>query len=295
MFGACVPSALSTAWASWRKMKRVYKRFWVEQRNLWFLGGSMELPGKVALVTGGAIRVGKSIALALAGAGADILLNYHSSATAAMETAKEIESMGRQVLSFRADVSQAAQVEALIAAGIARFGRLDVLVNSASVWRRTPWADLDEAGWDQAFATDLKGAFLCAKTAAPYLALHADGAIVNITDLSALMPFPNMLAHSAAKAGLLNMTYALAMELAPSVRVNAIAPGPVLAPPDYDAKLLEATAQRTLLGRWGTPNDVAEAVVFLVRASFITGVVLPVDGGERLRGRGGRPAQDRPR
>jgi len=165
-----------------------------------------------------------------------------------------------------------------------------VLVNSASVWRRTPWADLDEVAWDQAFATDLKGAFLCAKTAAPYLAVHADGVVVNLVDLSALVPFPNMLAHSAAKAGLLNMTYALAMELAPSVRVNAVAPGPVLAPPDYDAKLLEATAQRTLLGRWGTPNDVAEAVVFLVRAPFITGVVLPVDGGERLRGRGGRPA-----
>jgi NAD(P)-dependent dehydrogenase (short-subunit alcohol dehydrogenase family) len=250
----------------------------------------MELQGKAALVTGGAIRVGKAIALALADAGANILLNYHSSASEAMETAAEIESMGRQVLALRADVSQTAQVQALISAGIARFGRLDVLVNSASVWRRTPWADLDEGAWDQAFATDLRGAFLCARAAAPHLAAHADGAIVNIVDLSALVPFPNMMAHSAAKAGLLNMTYALAMELAPSVRVNAIAPGPVLPPPGYDAKLLEVTAQRTLLGRWGTPDDVAQAVVFLVRAPYITGVLLPVDGGERLRSRGSRPA-----
>jgi pteridine reductase len=248
----------------------------------------MELPGKVALVTGGAIRVGRAIALALADAGADILLNYHSSETAAMETAAKIESMGRQVLPVQADVSQPAQVQALISAGVARFGRLDVLVNSASVWRRTPWAELDEAAWDQAFTTDLKGAFLCAKAAAPHLTAHADGAIINIVDLSALVPFPNMLAHSAAKAGLLNMTYALAMELAPSVRVNAVAPGPVLPPPDHDAKFLEATAQRTLLRRWGAPEDVAQAVVFLARAPYITGVVLPVDGGERLRGRGSR-------
>jgi NAD(P)-dependent dehydrogenase (short-subunit alcohol dehydrogenase family) len=250
----------------------------------------MELPGKVALVTGGAIRVGRSIALALAEAGASVILNYHSSAEAAMRTAEEIESLGREVLPVRADVSQAVQVQELVSAGVARFGRLDVLVNSASLWRRTPWAELDEAAWDQAFATDLKGAFLCAKAAAPHLAAHGDGAIINIVDLSALAPFPNMLAHSVAKAGLLSMSYALAMELAPAIRVNAVAPGPVLPPPDYDAKLLAAAAQRTLLGRWGTPTDVAQAVVFLVRAAYITGVVLPVDGGERLRGRGNRPA-----
>jgi len=247
----------------------------------------MDLHGKVVLVTGGAIRVGKAIALGLAEAGADIVLNYHSSAAEAMETAAEIESKGRRVLPFRADVAQEAQVQALVAAAIANFGRLDVLVNSASVWRRTPWAELDAAAWDQSLDTDLKGAFLCAKTAAPYLAAHADGAIVNIVDLSALVPFPNMLAHSVAKAGLLNMTYALAMELAPAVRVNAVAPGPVLPPPNYDAKLMAAKARSTLLGRWGTPDDVAQAVVFLVRAPYITGAVLPVDGGERLRSRGG--------
>jgi NAD(P)-dependent dehydrogenase (short-subunit alcohol dehydrogenase family) len=250
----------------------------------------MELSGKVAMVTGGAIRVGRAIALALADAGANIILNYNSSAEAAERTAAEIESLGREALAFRADVSQAVQVHDLVSAGIARFGRLDVLVNSASVWLRTPWAELDEVSWDRSFAIDLKGAFLCAKAASPHLAAHGDGAIVNIVDLSALLPFPSMMAHSAAKAGLLNMTYSLAIELAPAVRVNAVAPGPVLPPPDYDAKLLAATAQRTLLGRWGTPADVAQAVVFLVEAAYITGAVLPVDGGERLRGRGSRTA-----
>jgi NAD(P)-dependent dehydrogenase (short-subunit alcohol dehydrogenase family) len=245
----------------------------------------MDLLGKVALVTGGAIRVGKAIALELADAGANIAINYHSSGAAATETASEIEAKGRRVLPFRADLAQAEQVQALVVAVTAQFGRLDVLVNSASVWQRTPWAELDEADWDRSLEVDLKGAFLCAKAAAPHLAAHGDGAIVNIVDLSAFVPFPNMLAHSVAKAGLLNMTYALAMELAPEVRVNAVAPGPVLPPPDYDAKLIAATARRTLLGRWGAPKDVAQAVVFLVQASFITGVVLPVDGGERLRGR----------
>lgn len=246
----------------------------------------MELLGKVALVTGGAIRVGKAIALGLADAGADIVLNYHSSVAAAMETAAEIEAKGRRVLPFQADLAEEEQIGALVASAVARLGRLDVLVNSASVWRRTPWGELDEVAWDQSLEVDLKGAFLCVKAAAPHLAAHGDGAIVNIVDLSALLPFPNMLAHSVAKAGLLNMTYALAMELAPEVRVNAVAPGPVLPPPGYDAKLVAATARRTLLGRWGKPEDVAQAVVFLVQASFITGVVLPVDGGERLRGRG---------
>jgi NAD(P)-dependent dehydrogenase (short-subunit alcohol dehydrogenase family) len=245
----------------------------------------MELRGKVALVTGGAIRVGRAIALGLADAGADIVLNYRSSAAAAMETAAAIEAKGQQALAVQADVSQAGQVQSLVASAIGRFGRLDLLVNSASMWRRTPWAELDEAAWDQLLDTDLKGAFLCAKAAAPHLAAHAEGAIVNIVDLSALVPFPNMLPHSVAKAGLLNLTYALAIELAPAVRVNAVAPGPVLPPLDYDAQQMAATARRTLLGHWGKPEDVAQAVVFLAQASYITGVVLPVDGGERLRGR----------
>jgi pteridine reductase len=246
----------------------------------------MNLEDKVALVTGGAIRVGRAIALALADADADVVVNYNTSADAARTTAAEIEARGRQALIYRADVSRADQVQALVEAAVARFGRLDVLVNSASLWRRTPWAELDEAAWDQLLDIDLKGPFLCAKSAAPHLAAHHDGAIVNIVDLSAWAPFPNYMPHSAAKAGLLNLTYALAIELAPGVRVNAIAPGPVLPPPNFTEKQLEATARRTLLGRWGTPEDVAQAVVFLARASYITGAVLPVDGGERLGGRG---------
>jgi NAD(P)-dependent dehydrogenase (short-subunit alcohol dehydrogenase family) len=246
----------------------------------------MDLHGKVALVTGGAVRVGKAIVLGLADAGSDIVLNYHSSVQEALHTSAEVQARGRQVLPVQADVAQADQVEQMLQAAIARFGRVDVLVNSASAWQRTPWKEVDEDAWDRSLDIDLKGAFLCARSAALHLAAHGDGAIVNIVDLSAFVPFPNMLPHSVAKAGLLSMTYALAMELAPEIRVNAVAPGPVLPPPDVDEGLMDAIARRTLLGRWGSPRDVAGAVVFLVQSEYITGAVLPVDGGERLRGRG---------
>ena len=128
----------------------------------------MDLHGKVALVTGGAVRVGKAIALAFADAGADIAFSYNSSAEAAAATAAEIEAKGRRVLSIRADQSEAAQVTALVDAAVGQFGRLDVLVNSASLWRRTPWVELDEEAWDQLLDINLKGPFLCAKAAAPH-------------------------------------------------------------------------------------------------------------------------------
>jgi NAD(P)-dependent dehydrogenase (short-subunit alcohol dehydrogenase family) len=242
----------------------------------------MDLHGKVALVTGGAVRVGKAIALALADAGADIAFSYNASADAAAATAAEIATKGRRVVSHKVDQAQAGQVTALVEATVAQLGRLDVLVNSASFWRRTPWPEVDEEAWDHLLATNLKGPFLFAKAAAPHLATHGDGALINIIDLSADVPFPNYMPHSAAKAGLWNLTLALAMELAPAVRVNGIAPGPVLPPPDFSEQQTAATARRTLLGRWGCPEDVAQAVVFLVQAPYITGVLLPVDGGERL-------------
>lgn len=242
----------------------------------------MDLHGKVALVTGGAVRVGKAIALALAEAGADVAFSYHASADAARATAAEIEARGRRVLAVRADQSQAAEVAGLVAEAVAALGRLDVLVNSASLWRRTPWPALDGAAWDQLLAVNLKGPFFCAQAAAPHLAQHGDGAIVNIVDLSVVHPFPNLMPHSAAKAGLWNMTQALAVELAPAVRVNAIAPGPILPPPGYTEQQIAARARRTLLGRWGAAQDVAQAAVFLAQAPYVTGVLLPVDGGEHL-------------
>jgi NAD(P)-dependent dehydrogenase (short-subunit alcohol dehydrogenase family) len=242
----------------------------------------MDLHGKVALVTGGATRVGRAISLALARGGADIVVNYNSSATEAVQTRADIAALGREALPFKADVAQAEQVRAMVDAAVARFGRLDVLVNSASLWRATPWPQTSEADWDVLHGIAAKGTFLCAQAAAPHLCEHGDGAIINITDLSALAPFPGFAAHSAAKAAVLNLTYSLAIEMAPDVRVNAIAPGAVLPPPDYTPERTQAAASRNLLGRWGSAENVASAVVFLAEADFITGVLLPVDGGEML-------------
>jgi pteridine reductase len=250
----------------------------------------MNLNGKVALVTGGAVRVGRAISLALAGAGADIVLNYNRSAEAAQGTAAEIQALGRQAWPVQADVGQVPQVEGLVRAAVEHFGRLDVLVNSASLWRRTPMGTVDEASWDLIHSVALKGAFFGSQAAAPHLAAHGEGLIVNLVDVSVFKPFPNLIAHSVAKAGLLTMTYALAMELAPAVRVNAIAPGPILPPPDYTAEQNAMTARRTLLQRWGSPADVARAVLYLAEADYVTGIVLPVDGGERLGGAARRPA-----
>lgn len=242
----------------------------------------MDLHGKVALVTGGAVRVGKAIALALAQEGADIAFSYNSSAGPAEETAREIEALGRRTFYRQADVAYVDQCKALVGETIATLGRLDVLVNSASLWHKTPLAQLTEADWDYVTSIILKGSLFTAQAAADQLGASGEGLIVNIIDLSSYKPFPNFVAHSAAKAGLLNLTYSLALSLAPNVRVNAIAPGPVLPPPNYTEQQIAATAKRTLLGRWGTAEDVAEAVVYFAKASYVTGAVLHVDGGEHL-------------
>jgi pteridine reductase len=242
----------------------------------------MELQGKVALITGGAVRVGKAIALALAQEGADIAFSYNSSLGPAEETACEIEALGRRVFYRQADVAYVDQCQALVEETVAHLGRLDVLVNSASLWHRTPLADLTESDWDYVTSIILKGSVFTSQAAAKHLSSSGEGLIVNIIDLSAYIPFPNFVAHSVAKAGLLNLTYSLAMNLGPSVRVNAIAPGPVLPPPDYTEKQIAAAAKRTLLGRWGTAEDVADAVVYFAKASYVTGAVLHVDGGEHL-------------
>lgn len=242
----------------------------------------MDLHDKVALVTGGATRVGRAISLAFAAAGADVVVNYNSSGAEALSTEAGIAALGRAALPYRADVSQAGQVQAMIDAAMARFGRLDVLVNSASIWRGTPWPNASESDWDLLHDVGAKGAFLCAQAAAPHLKAHGDGAIVNIVDLSALVPFPGYVAHSAAKAALLNLTRSLAIEMAPAVRVNAIAPGAVLPPPDYTPEQVAAAASRNLLRRWGSAENVASAVVFLAQSEFVTGILLPVDGGETL-------------
>jgi len=242
----------------------------------------MDPADKVALITGGAIRVGRAITLALARAGAHVVINYHRSAAAALETAAAAEALGVQALAVRADVADPAQVEQMAALVNERFGGVDILVNSASLFQKTPFPTDDHAGWHRVTAIGIDGPYYCTNAFAPGMLAKGAGAIVNILDLSAWEPWPGFLAHSVSKTALLAMTRQWALELAPAVRVNAVAPGPVLAPPEYTAAQIERIRQRTLLERWGTPEDVAEAVLYFVRAEYVTGNVLFVDGGERF-------------
>lgn len=247
----------------------------------------MQPKDKVALITGAAHRVGKAVAVRLAQHGCHIGLNYRSAAEAARQTQAELAALGVEVLPIQADVSDPSAVEAMVAQAIDHFGHIDILVNSAANFVQTPFPAMSVADWDEVIDTNLRGPFLCARAVAPVMLTLAEGLIVNITDLSAFTPAQHMLAHSVAKAGLVMLTQALALELRPNVRVNAIAPGPVIPPPHYDDATNQRVARRTLLKRWGSGDHVAQAVLFLVENDYVTGEVIRVDGGESLGWRDG--------
>jgi 3-oxoacyl-[acyl-carrier protein] reductase/pteridine reductase len=242
----------------------------------------MKIEGKTALITGGAHRVGKAITMTLARAGANVVVNYYSSDVAARETVAEAQTLGVGGLAVQADVGDLEQARALVAAAADRFGAVDILVNSASIWQKTPLPLGDFSGWHRVLGLLLNGSIYLADAVAPLMQERGDGEMVNIVDLAAWKPFRGYVAHSVGKAGLLALTRSLAIELAPVINVNAVAPGPVLPPPDYGQGQIDRVAGRTLKGRWGTAQDVADAVRFLVEADYITGEVIVVDGGERL-------------
>ena len=241
----------------------------------------MELNGRSVVVTGGAHRVGGALALAFARAGADVVVNYHTSAEEARATVRAIEALGRRALGVQADVAAPAEARALIATAQRELGRIDVLVNSASRFDRAPLAQITPEEWDRVLGVNLKGPFLLAQAAADALR-ESRGSIINILDLSAFQAWPSYVHHAVSKAGLLHLTRCLARALAPHVRVNAVAPGTVLPPDDFDGNDNAGGLDRRVLERPGTPEDVADAAVFLATAEFITGEVLVVDGGRHL-------------
>lgn len=250
----------------------------------------MDLQGRTALITGGAHRVGKAITLALAQAGANVVVNYNRSADAAQQTVAEAKTLGVDALAVQCDVSDLDAVRRMIAQVEKHFGRLDVLVNGADYFGKHPFPlereeDLDT--WRRIIDITVHGSFYVSNACAPLLLAQKEAAIVNIVDLSAWQPWPNFTAHAVAKSGLLALTRQMALELAPTVRVNAVAPGPVLPPPDYDAAQKERVARRTLLKRWGSAEDVGQAVCFLAQADYITGDVIFVDGGEHFGAQAG--------
>ena len=242
----------------------------------------MNLSGKTALVTGGARRVGKALALALGRAGADVVINYNNSGTEADETVREFEAAGAKASAFQADVSQKSEIDALIAHINSKHGRLDILVNSASLFETAKFADITEADWRRVLDVNLTGPFLLSQAALPLL--HASDAanIINIVDLSAIQAWPSYAHHSVSKAGLLHLTKVMARALAPKVRVNAIAPGTVLPPDGYDGTAGDGTSDRRVVELAGTPEDVVKAMLYLIESPFVTGQTLIVDGGRTL-------------
>ncbi len=232
----------------------------------------------VALVTGGGVRVGRAIALALAGNGYDLLVSYNSSPAGAAEVEAAARRAGRRAHAVSADLSREEHVVHLARTARKRFGRLDLLVNSAASFVANDLLDVTADEWDAVMAVNLRAPFLLIRETASMLR-QARGAVVNVADLSALRPWTSHPHHSVSKAGLLHLTRVAARRLAPEVRVNAVAPGYVLPPRHHTPDRIGRTRRRIPLGRVGTPEDVASAVRFLATADYVTGQVIAVDGG----------------
>jgi pteridine reductase len=243
----------------------------------------MELPGRIALVTGGGRRVGRALALALAGRGASVAVHYNASDKGARDVTAAIVKLGVRAESFAADLTEPTAPAALVRRVAETFGGLDVLINSAAVMVRTPLGEVTPDAWDRIFALNLRAPFLLSQAAAPHLRKGGDGVIVNIADLAAFETWPGYVPHGLTKSGIVHMTKALARVLAPDIRVNAIAPGTVLLPDDWSDTDGERLDKTTPLGRQGTPEDVAQAMLFLLDATYITGETIIVDGGRHVR------------
>ena len=245
------------------------------------MSAEKRLSSRVALVTGGAKRLGRVVALRLAQEGADVAVHYGKSAAEARQLVSEIESLGRRSAAFSAELTDISAIRKLIADVVSHFGRLDILVNSAANFLETKFADTTEASWDDSLDTNLKAPFFCCQAAAPHLAKSGRGVIVNFADIGGILGWREFLPHSISKAGIILMTRVLAKELAPAVRVNAIAPGTITMPGD-PSEWQQDFIRRAPLRRTGRPEEVADAIMFLLTAEFMTGHVLVLDAGRTL-------------
>ena len=254
----------------------------------------MELSGKSAIVTGSAVGVGRATALELARRGANVVVNYSRSEQEARETVAEVERLGARALLVRADVSQDREVRELVERTVDAFGSLHVLVNNAATTAFVNFADLEgltEEKWDRILAVNLKGPFFCARAASGPMKEAGTGAIVNIASIAGVRAVGSSIAYAASKAGLINLTVALARVLAPEVRVNCVAPGFIDTRwlreglGSFFERVKEQTAEQSPLGRVSTPEDVAQVVLSLIEgADFVTGQTIIVDGGNSIRG-----------
>ncbi len=246
----------------------------------------MQIEGRVVLITGGK-RIGHVVATELAVRGADVAVSYRRSRAEAEATAAEVRAVGRRAALVAADVENSADCAELVEATVRELGRLDVLINMASIYEAVPFNEMTERDWQRNLDINLRSVFLCTKAAVPHLRRQGGGRVINFADWLADSRRPGYagyVAYYTAKAGVIALTEALALELAADgILVNAIAPGPILPPPDLSEKERSAVENATPVGRWGGEMEIAKAVRMLIETDFITGETVRVDGGRHLR------------
>jgi len=246
----------------------------------------MDLQNKIALITGGK-RIGAAVVAGLAARGVDVALSYGRSQAEATEAADRVRAAGRRSAVFQADLSREETPRALIQSAVSALGGLDILINMASVYVRTPFDDLDAARWNAVLDVDVRSAFLCAREAVPHMRRRGGGRIISFSDWVAKSGRPRYkgyLPYYVAKSAVIALTESLSLELAEdNILVNAIAPGPILAPPGTTADELRAVEKATPLGRWGGELEIAKGVRVLLDSDFITGETVRIDGGRHLK------------
>jgi len=234
----------------------------------------VEIKGKVALVTGGAVRIGRAICENLAGKGAKVAVHYNRS---------EKEAKDLRLETFQADLSNASDIEKLVQEVEKKLGPIQVLINNASIFKKTPLFEIRESDWEKHININLRAPFLLAQVVSKGMLERKQGKIINIADYAAKKPYKDYLPYIVSKGGVVALTKTLAKELAPYVQVNAIAPGPTIPPSYYSENQKEKVANQTLLKRWGDPKEIANAVCFLIEGTdFATGSVLTIEGGRLL-------------
>jgi NAD(P)-dependent dehydrogenase (short-subunit alcohol dehydrogenase family) len=246
----------------------------------------MHLDGRAVLITGGK-RIGAAVASALAAQGADVALSYNRSRSDAEQAAAAVETAGRRAVIHQADLSRPDACTRLVNHSAETLGRLDILVNMASVYARTAYDELTEQDWDRALAVDLTASFFCTRAAVPHMRAGGGGRVVNFSDWVAASGRPRyagFLPYYVAKCGVIALTEALSLELASDqILVNAVAPGPIRPPDGLDETALAQVEQATPLGRWGGDQEIVKAVLALVDTDFMTGETIRIDGGRHLR------------
>jgi pteridine reductase len=239
------------------------------------------LHGRVALVTGAGKRLGRTVALRLAQEGADVAVHYAKSASEARDVAEQIDKLGRRAVAFRAELTDVPAIQRLVNQVVSQFGHLDILINAAATFLQTKFGETTETIWHGSLDTNLKAPFFLSQAAAPYLTQSGRGVIINFADIGGLLGWRDFLPHSVSKAGVVMLTRILAKELAPAVRVNAIAPGTISMPgdpPEWETDYVRLAPLRCT----GRPKEIADAVLYLITAEFMTGHVLVLDGGRTL-------------